>query len=97
MSARMRRLDHVQLAMPEGGEEACTGVLSGRARAFLKFPSRLILPSVGLSVRRADFKIHLGAVAGGVHTVTCSGLQSSITRSKLPFARVADNHAGRVR
>jgi catechol 2,3-dioxygenase-like lactoylglutathione lyase family enzyme len=60
MSARIRRLDHVQLAMPEGGEE--------RAREF--YQGALGIPEVakppyllqrgGCWFERAELKIHLG-------------------------------------
>jgi catechol 2,3-dioxygenase-like lactoylglutathione lyase family enzyme len=61
MSARVRRLDHVQLAMPEGGEE--------RAREF--YQQALGIPEVpkppylairgGCWFEREELKIHLGA------------------------------------
>ncbi|HEY4771956.1 MAG TPA: VOC family protein [Steroidobacteraceae bacterium] len=61
MSARVRRLDHVQLAMPEGGEE--------RARQF--YQEALGIPEVskppylakrgGCWFEREGLKIHLGA------------------------------------
>lgn len=59
-AARIRRLDHVQLAMPEGGEE--------RARQF--YQDALGIPEVpkpaylakrgGCWFERAELKIHLG-------------------------------------
>src|SRR6202035_1271119 len=61
MSARIQRLDHVQLAMPEGGEE--------RAREF--YHEALGIPEVpkpphlakrgGCWFERTELKIHLGA------------------------------------